>query len=222
MRNQTTLINLGADGDQQQSNVYRTKHTDPRSSNACSLRASTETSCWLAVAVRGCWNWFRLDTPKPTPTQDPHVTSDGVSANSLPPHAERHRRGDYSTVGSPYQRLRLHHQTNRLRTDNNNHEPLHPSRILDARANWCVYKSIRQLPLDCNSATTGFRPREVIAQATHTTDIREDKERDCWSQTDSNTEQLRDSARELWIDNSATRSTNKETRFALPLKQPPR
>jgi hypothetical protein len=62
-------------------------------------------------------------------------------------------------------------------TDNNNHEPLHPSRILDARANWCVNKSIRQLPLDCNSATTGFRPREVIAQATHTTEIRNDKDR---------------------------------------------
>lgn len=34
------------------------------------------------------------------------------------------------------------------RTKTTNHELLHPSRILDARADWCVYKSIRQLPLD--------------------------------------------------------------------------
>jgi hypothetical protein len=42
-----------------------------------------------------------------------------------------------------------HSQYQPSRRTDINHELLHPSRILDARANWCVYKSISQLPLDC-------------------------------------------------------------------------
>jgi hypothetical protein len=63
----------------------------------------------------------------------------------LPPHTARHRSNDYIPL-SPTAPFSKHHQLSR--TDIN-HELLHPSRILDARANWCVYKSICQLPLDC-------------------------------------------------------------------------
>lgn len=64
-----------------------------------------------------------------------------AAATSLP---ARHRASDYT----PYLRPRHPPFKPTPRPNTTNHELLHPSRILDARADWCVYKSIRQLPLD--------------------------------------------------------------------------
>jgi hypothetical protein len=74
--------------------------------------------------------------PSPRPTSRSHLS----------PHTSRHQA---KRLLSPLSRHSDIPNTNHSRRTDINHELLHPSRILDARANWCVYKSISQLPLDC-------------------------------------------------------------------------
>lgn len=120
-----------------------------------------KASCWLAGRNVLGWTWLRLDTPERSQSRIQHVTGQLLSSllalsaypprpsspSQLPPHTARHRANDYTPLINSYNDILYpqHHQETDI-----NHELLHPSRNLDARANWCVYKSICQLPLDCN------------------------------------------------------------------------
>jgi hypothetical protein len=120
-------------------------------------------SCWLAQRNVLDWTWLRLDAPKrPREFQFriQHVTSGMLLP--IQPRLSTFAKADISvasvtsyiassgqTTALSFITAQRHSQYQPSRRTDINHELLHPSRILDARANWCVYKSISQLPLDC-------------------------------------------------------------------------
>ena len=121
------------------------------------LTACSDGSIMLAEGEeRARLDLAPIGYPRTTPLQ--HPARDGQLAtivpalakadarSQLPPHTARHRAIDYT----PYHQRQRHPSQPPYRRTDINHELLHPSRLLDARANWCVYKSIRQLPLDCH------------------------------------------------------------------------
>jgi hypothetical protein len=122
-------------------------------------RALMRASCWLTERNVLAWTWLRLDTPERLPIQDQHVMAGrlaiafGVSALAKADISGRSCHLIPRVIGTTttllinsYSDISYPHP---LRRNDINHELLHLSRILDARANWCVYKSICQLPLDC-------------------------------------------------------------------------
>lgn len=115
------------------------------------------TSRWLSRGNVSSWNWLRLDTPEQHQFRmqhPPHVTP--ACYRSLLPSATRQGRHlrrklpTHTAASSDPATTPVRHPPSTPSKPNNttNHELLHLSRILDARTDRCVYKSIRQLPLD--------------------------------------------------------------------------